>query len=320
MGYVGRRLLHALLLLFAVSFLSFVLLGLAPGDYFDQMRLNPEISEQTIGHLRAYYALDRPLLVRYEHWLCSTVDGQMGFSLAYHEPVWPILRVRARNTLLLTGTATSLAWLLALPLGIWAAVKRDSWGDYVGGVATSAVLTIPDLVLFLALLLFALRTGWFPVGGMESPRVADQSFWSGIEDTVHHLVLPALGLALVTFPVLFRHVRSTMIETLESPFIQAARAHGIPRTRLLFRYALPVAANPLISLFGLSVATMLSSSLLMEVILSWPGLGPLLVESILSRDTYVVIGGIILSSVFLIVGNLLADLLIFASDPRVRVE
>jgi peptide/nickel transport system permease protein len=320
MKYIGQRLLHAVLLVLVVSFLSFALLQAAPGDYFDQMRLNPEISEQTIAHLRAYYALDRPLLVRYEHWLRSTVDGQMGFSLAYNEPVWPILRLRARNTLVLTGAATLLAWLSAIPLGIWSAVKCYGWGDRIGGLILSAVLAVPELVLFLSMLLFALRTGWFPVGGMESTKIADASFWHSLEDIGYHLVLPALGLVLVAFPVLFRHVRSAMMEALDSPFVLVARAHGIPRGRLLFRYVLPAAANPLISLFGFSIATLLSSSLLVEVILSWPGLGSLLVESIFSRDAYVVIGGIMLSSLLLVGGNLLADLLLFVTDPRIRVE
>jgi peptide/nickel transport system permease protein len=125
---------------------------------------------------------------------------------------------------------------------------------------------------------------------------------------------------VVTLPVLVRHVRSAMIDVLESPFIRAARGHGISRGRLLFHYALPAASNPLVSLLGFSVATMLSASMLAEVILSWPGLGPLLVESILSRDVYVVVAVVMLSSVFLVMGNLLADLLLFASDPRIRTE
>ena len=121
-------------------------------------------------------------------------------------------------------------------------------------------------------------------------------------------------------PALIRHIRAAMIEALESPFVRAARGHGVPRVRILFRYALPVAANPLISLAGLSVATLLSASLLVEMILSWPGLGALMVEAILARDVYVVIGVVMLSSMFLIAGNLFADLLLFASDPRIRVE
>lgn len=320
MNYISRRLVHAILLLLAVSFLSFALLQLAPGDFFDAMRLNPQISQHTVENIRSEYGLDRPLPIRYERWLRSMLKGNLGYSLASNGPVAPLLRARARNTLLLSGTATLLAWLLALPIGVWSAAKRGGWGDRIGNVATSAILTVPDLLLFLGLLLLAVRTGWFPTGGMVSPGIDGLDFWSQAKDVAFHLVLPAFGLAVVMLPVLVRHVRSAMIEALESPFIRAARGHGIPHTRLLFRYALPAASNPLISLLGFSVATMLSTSMLAEVVLSWPGLGPLLVESIFSRDVYVVVAVVMLSSVFLVMGNLLADLLLFASDPRIRTE
>ena len=153
-----------------------------------------------------------------------------------------------------------------------------------------------------------------------SSAFSDLSVWNKVKDIAEHLFLPALGLAIATLPPLVRHVRSAMIEVLGAPFIRAARAHGIAERRVLFRYALPVAANPLVSLFGLSVATMLSASLLVEVVLSWPGIGPLLVDAILAKDVYVVIGAVMLSSVFLVAGNLFADLLLFAADPRMRVE
>jgi len=320
MKYISGRLIHAILLLVAISIFSFALLQFAPGDYFDAMRLNPRISAQTIKGIRSEYGMDRRLPVRYELWLRSVIKGEFGFSFAFGGPVGPLLWVRARNTLLLTGTATLLAWALAIPIGIWSASRRGEWSDRAFGFATSTLLTIPELLFFLCLLLVAVRTGWFPAGGMVSSGASGLGLWSEARDISFHLVLPGLGLALVTLPALARHVRSAMMEALESPFIRAARGHGIPRARVLFRYALPVAANPLITLAGLSVATMLSGSLLVEVILSWPGLGPLMVEAILARDVYVVIGVVMLSSVFLIAGNLLADLLLFASDPRIRVE
>lgn len=321
MKYVGRRMAHSALLLLGVSFFSFALLQLAPGDFFDGWRLNPQVSAQTIADLRAHYGLDRPLPVRYARWLASVLRGELGVSLAYNGPVAPLLWARARNTLLLTATATLLAWLAAIPLGVWSAARKRGWLDRLCGAATSALLTVPDLLLFFALLLLAVHTGWFPAGGMLSPSTGpDTNFWLRVRDVAAHLALPALGLALVTLPPLVRHVRSAMGEALLSPFIRAARAHGIPESRILFRYALPLAANPLISLLGFSVATMLSASALVEVVMSWPGLGPLLVESILSRDVYVVVGTVMFASAFLIAGNLLADLLLFASDPRIRVE
>ena len=321
MRYIARRLIHCLILLLAISFFSFLLLQWAPGDFFNSLRLDPQVTPQTVSSLRAVYGLDQPLPVRYFRWVRSATNGDLGFSLAYNAPVGPLLWARARNTLLLTGSSTLLAWLLAVPIGIWSAACKDHLADRTIGLATGTLLTLPDLLLFLALLLLALKTGWFPTGGMLSLQAEEAGgFLDRAGSVALHLFLPALGLAIAGLPVLVRHVRSSMLEALKSPFIRAARGHGISQRRLLFRYALPVAANPLISLFGLSLGTMLSASLLVEVIMSWPGLGPLLLESILSRDTYVVVGAITVSSVCLLVGNLLADVLLFVADPRIRVH
>jgi peptide/nickel transport system permease protein len=320
MRYLARRLAHAALLLIGVSIFSFALLQLAPGDYFSSLSVNPQISAKTVANLRAQFGLDQPLPIRYAAWLGSIIKGDFGVSLAYNSPVAPLLAVRARNTILLTGSAILFSWLLAIPLGIWSAARRGTWIDRIGGFLTSSLLTIPDLVLLLLLLLLAVRTGWFPTGGMVANNFDELGTWSKTKDVIAHLILPALGLSLATLPPLLRHVRSAMIEALDAPFIRAARAHGIPESRVLLRYALPLAANPLISLFGFSIAGMLSASLLVEVILSWPGIGPLLVEAILAKDVYVVIGTVMLSALFLIAGNLLADVMLFATDPRVRIE
>lgn len=320
MRFLARRFANAILLLVGVSILSFALLQWAPGSFFDSLRLDPRVSAQTVNSMRAEYGLGQPFVVRYARWVGSVLRGDMGFSLAYGTSVAPLLLARARNTLLLTTSATLLAWLMAIPLGIWSASAKGTWGDRICGVATSTLLTVPDLLLALVLLLLAVRTGWFPTGGMISVGAAHSGFWSRAADIARHLILPASGVALAILPVLVRHVRSAMIDALDSPFIQAARGHGVPRGRLLFRYALPAASNPLISLFGFSIATMLSASLIIEVVLSWPGLGPLMIQAILSRDLYVVIGVVMLSSVFLVMGNLMADVLLFVSDPRIRVE
>jgi len=321
MRFVTKRLIHVVLLLLAVSFLSFGLLQVAPGDYFDSLRMNPQVSAQTVEKLRAEYGLGRPLAVRYALWLRDVSRWELGYSIASNSPVSALVAVRARNTLLLSGAATVLAWLLALPLGVWSAAKPGGWLDRTAGVATSAMVTIPDLLLFLALLLLAVRTNWFPTGGMMSLSGEEAgSFWASCKDVAFHLILPACGLAAAMLPLLVRHVRAATIEALGSPFMRAARGHGISGARLLFRYALPAASNPLISLLGFSVGTMLSTSMIAEIVLSWPGLGTLMLESIFARDSYVVVAIVMLSSVFLLAGNLLADLLLFASDPRIRTE
>ena len=320
MRYLLRRLGHALLLLAGVSVLTFLFTALAPGTYFDEMRMNPQIAPETIAALRAQYGLDKPLPLRYASWLSSLVHGEMGFSFAYNSPVAPLLLVRARNTLLLTITSTLLAWAIALPLGAWSAERMGRLPDRLLSWGTAMLLVIPDLALALGLLVLAVRSGWFPTGGMASVGFETLSPFNKLRDVALHMILPVTALVLSTLPLLFRHVRAAIADILDAPFLLAALWHGIPKRTLLYRYALPAAANPLISLFGFSIGMLLSGSLLIEVVMSWPGLGPLLLEAILARDLYVVIGGILFSTFFLVGGNLFADLLLYWADPRIRTE
>jgi peptide/nickel transport system permease protein len=320
MRYLLRRLAHAFLLVVGVSVLAFFFTTLAPGNYFDEMRLNPQIAPETLVALRAQYQLDRPLPLRYISWINSVLHGQLGFSFAYNAPVAPLLLVRARNTLLLTITATLLAWAIALPLGVWSAERLGRFPDRVISGGAAALLVLPDLALALGLLVLALRTGWFPTGGMASVDFESLSSFNKIRDLALHMTLPVAALALSTLPLLVRHVRAAVAEVLHAPFLLAAEGHGIPRRTLLFRYALPAAANPLLSLFGFSIGALLSGSLLIEVVMSWPGLGPFLLEAILARDVYVVIDGVLFSTIFLVAGNFLADVLLYWLDPRIRTE
>jgi peptide/nickel transport system permease protein len=319
-AWLARRVAHGFLLLVGVSVLSFVLVELAPGDYFAEMRLDPRISEATVRALRARYGLGRPLPERYLRWAASLARGELGYSFAYGQPVGPLLWPRVRNTLLLTGTATSVAWMLAVPLGAWWATRRRGVADASLNGLTAILLALPDVVLALGLLLVAVRTGWFPAGGMVSLGHEQMSAGERLRDVAAHLVLPVTALVLGILPVLVRYVRASVADALAAPFVRAARAHGIPERRVLLRHALPAAANPLISLFGLSLAGLLSTSLLVEVVMSWPGLGPLMLEAILARDFYLVLGPVLASTLLLVGGNLLADALLLAADPRIRSE
>jgi peptide/nickel transport system permease protein len=320
MRYIGRRLLHGLLLLVGISVLSFVFANLAPGDYFSALRTDPRVSAETVAALRAHFGLDRPLPVRYAAWAGSVLRGDFGYSLAYNSPVGPLLWGRVRATLLLTGTATLLAWLIALPLGIWNAPARGTWGDSVSKVILAFLLAIPDLLLAIVFLMLAVETGYFPAGGMVSPGWASLNTLERAGDVAWHLTLPAAVLVLGMLPTLVRHVRASMAEAMDSPFALSARAQGIPRRRLLFRHLLPAAANPLISLAGFSFGTLLSASLLIEVVMGWPGLGPLFLEAIMARDFALVLAVVMLSASFLVAGNLLADILLYRMDPRIRMK
>ena len=320
MRYLGQRVLQSFLLLVGVSLLSFAFVELSPGNFFDDMRLNPRISSETVSSLRAKYGIDQPLPVRYAHWLGSVAKGEFGFSFAYNTPVSSLLWPRARNTLLLTTSATMLAWMTALPLGILSAGRRNGWLDRSTLVLTAFLLAVPDLLLALGLLMIALRTHLLPAGGMISLDAENLGAWKQAINIALHMIAPVAVLILASLPTLIRHTRAAMVDALDSPFVRAARTHGISPLRILIHHAFPAALNPLISLFGLSLGSLLSASLLTEVVMSWPGLGPLLLEAILGRDVYVVIGSVMAASVFLVCGTLIADAILFAADPRIRTE
>jgi peptide/nickel transport system permease protein len=318
MSYLLRRIGHAVFLFLGVSILAFLFTTLAPGNYFDEMRLNPQIAPETLTALRAQYRLDRPLPERYLSWASALLHGDLGFSFAYNSPVAPLLWLRARNTLLLTATAAFFAWLIALPLGVWSAERRGRLPDRALSWTAAILLVIPDLALALGLLALVARSGWLPTGGMTSTGMDGLPMHRKLFDVAEHLLLPVTVLVASALPLLLRHVRAAVAEVLDAPFFRVAEGHGVGRTRLLYRYALPAAANPLITLFGFSIGALLSGSLLVEVVMSWPGLGPFLVEAILARDLYVVIAGVLLSTVFLVAGNFLADVLLYWADPRIR--
>ena len=318
MRYLARRFVRAIVLLLGVSVLCFLFTEMAPGSFFDEMRVNPQISPDTIARLRAQYGLDQPLIVRYGHWMKSLLHADLCYSIAYNTPVAPLLWSRAQNTLLLTITAMLLTWLISIPLGMWAAARRGGLLDRSITVVSSLLIALPEVVIALALLALATRWRFAPVGGMVSSGFEELSRAAKVRDLISHLQLPVLILVLCESAIIVRHVRASILEVLGATYVQAARGLGISRRRLLFRHVLPVAANPAISLFGFSLAGLLSGSLLVEVICGWPGLGPLVLDATLARDLYVVIGGIMFSALFMIGGNLIADILLIASDPRIR--
>ena len=196
MRYLFRRVTHGVLVLVAVSILSFLLLHLAPGEFFAEMRLNPQIAPGTVDALRAQYGLDRALPLQYGLWMRSVLKGEFGYSFAYNQPVSSLLWPRVRNTLLLNTVALVIAWLLAVTLGTWAAARPGKWEDRLCALGTSTLLVIPDLMLALALLMLAVRTRWFPAGGMVAIDFTDLSAWSKVKDLVAHLFLPATVIVL----------------------------------------------------------------------------------------------------------------------------
>jgi peptide/nickel transport system permease protein len=320
MRYALGRLLHGLLILFGISVLSFLFADLAPGDFYSDLRLDPRITPETIEALRAEHQLERPLPERYAAWIASVGRGEFGYSLAYHTAAGPLIRERIPATLLLTALASLIAWALAIPVGILHAVRKGRWQDYGFNALTALLLAIPELLLAILLLVAAVETRWLPAGGMHSPGWESMGVAARWRDTLAHLAIPVGVLVLGMLPILEQHVRSAVDESLHSPYALAARAHGIPQRRLLLRHVLPPAMQPLIALFGFSLGTLFSASLLVEVLVGWPGLGPLFLDAVLARDLAIVLGVVLVSATALIVGNLAADLLLYRTDPRIRLR
>ena len=318
--FVCKRLLHMIPLLFGVSLLTFLLMALAPGDYYTALLQNPQISPETIAHLKAQFHLDRPWYVQYFFWCQSVLHGDFGYSMAYKIPATALIIGRLWNTFLLSFAALILAWAIAMPLGILAAVKRDSWIDRACSLVAFVGLSIPDVLLSLLALWFAAATGWFPVGGAQGPLYDLMSPVEQVWDRARHLILPALVLAAADLAGIMRQMRSNLLDTLHAEYVTAARARGLGEGGVIGRHALRNAVNPLLTMFGYSLAALLSGAFVVENIMAWPGLGRLTMEAFFAKDSYLVVDCVVMATALLVMGNFIADLLLGWSDPRIRLQ
>ena len=305
------------MLLWVLSVLVFVFADLAPGDFLEQAQLDPRMNPELLQQLRSSFGLDAPLHIRYARWVGSILKGDGGYSLAYRRPVFELLWPRLLNTLMLTTGALILSWTAALILGFLSAVMQGGSLDRVVLLLTTGLLIIPEILLALAGLWLAVYAG-FPLGGTISLDYQDLSGWQRFEDRLRHLVIPVTVLTLAGLPNLVRHVRSAVVGALEEPYVQAARGHGLYGLRFWIGYVLPAAANPLITLFGVCLGALISGGMVVEAVLGWPGLGPMLIESALNGDLHVFNAGLMAGCACLIFGNFLADLLLSLVDPRME--
>jgi peptide/nickel transport system permease protein len=314
-----RRFLRAGAELFAVSLLVFAVTAIAPGDPFSEARLDQQLSPETVAALRRAEGIDRPFFIRYAQWLRSAAHGDLGRSIAYRSPIAPLVARRAVNSLTLVAAALIVTWATVLPLGVWTAARDRSADGRVVAAGATALIAVPDLLIAIALVVVAARSGLLPSGGLRTAGAADATGIAALVDRLRHSVLPVLALTLIAAPPLLRHVRASMLDALRAPYVLAAAARGIPYQRRLWRLALRAAANPLISLFGLSFAALFSASMMVEVVMSWPGLGPLLLDAVRTRDEQLIAAGVLLSTALLIVGNSCADVLLRTVDPRISM-
>ena len=318
--YIYRRFLHLLPLVIGMTFISFLIIQLAPGDYFTRMAMNPEVSPETITQLRQEFALDKPLIIQYLRWLFNICHLNFGTSFTYHIPVISIVKGRLLNTLLLSVSVMILTWLISIPLGIFAALKENRAPDRLLSGFAFVGISLPSFFLALLLLCFAARSGWFPTGGVASIRYEEFSALGKFVDRIHHLMLPTLVLVICSFGGLFRVMRGNFLENLRAPYITTARAKGLSERKVIYKHILRNSINPLITIFGYELSGLLSGVALVEIILSWPGLGRLMLEAVMAQDLYVVMASLLVGGILLILGNLIADILLAFADPRIRYQ
>ncbi|HAV42729.1 TPA: ABC transporter substrate-binding protein [bacterium] len=317
-SYIFRRLLLSIPMLIGMSFVTFMFIQLAPGDYFDSMKSNPLISEETIERYKAQYHLDRHPLIQYGCWLKSLLGGDLGYSFTWMIPVWDVIKGRLFNTLILSVSSILFAWLIALPIGIYAAVHQYSWRDRFFSFLSFIGMSIPNFFFALLLLYLASITGILPLGGMRSINYPSLTPFGKIWDLLRHLVIPTIVIGTSSVASLQRLMRGNMLEVLRSQYITMARAKGLPENRIIYWHAARNAINPMVTIFGYELSGLLSGAALTENICNWPGLGSLMLEAVRAQDLFLVMGSMLMGGVLLIAGNLVADILLVWVDPRIR--
>lgn len=315
--YIIKRILQVIPLLILVSIISFFIIRLSPVDPLAELRLNPSISQETLDKEIRRLNLDKPIYIQYISWAKSFIKGDLGYTSAGEE-VAVKLKERIPNTLLLTLVVIFMTWSAGIPLGILAAVNKETIFDRTLTVLSSIGMAIPSFFFAILMLIFAVKTGWFPVGGLTSYDFNELSLLGKIADIAKHLILPAIVLFTISLSGLQRQMRANMLEVLDSDYVKFARAKGLSEWKVLFKHALRNAINPMITLLGFEFAGLLSGAALTEYVFQYPGLGRLVLEAVLKSDINLVMASLMMGTIMLILGNLIADILLMITDPRVR--
>jgi peptide/nickel transport system permease protein len=313
-----KRALQLAALMVLVTSATFFLSSLIPGDFFSLQELDPAVRRQTIDQMRQREGLDQPLVVQYARWLRRCADLDFGTSLFYGRPVRAVVLDALAATLWIGVPALLLGLLLGILLGAAHAIFRNHAIGFALDLISTVALGLPTLVLGLGALLLAAQTNWFPLGSMSSAGLQNPGFFAWLLDRLHHLTLPVLCLAVPVWVYVERIQCSATWEILKEPYIRAAHARGLGRWRIFFRYLLRPSLNPILSTLGTLLGSVLSGSLVLEVIFAWPGLGLATYDALFNRDDSLVVGCVVGSTVLLVAGNLAADLLLLALDPRTR--
>lgn len=324
--YLLRRLAFAIPTLLAISFVSFAVINLPPGDYLDQRLAELRQSGDPgslaqIGRLRHRYGLDLPFSLRYLHWMAGMARGDFGESFRNEREVKDLIGERLSWTLLVSGGAMLLVYTLAIPLGILAAMRKGRMTDQVISLLSLTAMSLPGFLVALGLLVAIFELTGVPLYGLLTPGWEGQPWSAGkLADLAGHLVIPVTVVALGGTGGLLRIMRANMLDVLGEPFVRAARAKGLPERVVMVKHAARIAINPLITMLGMSLPDVLSGTTIISIVLGLPTLGPLLFQALLDQDMYLAGTIILLMAATLVLGNIAADVLLAFADPRIRLE
>jgi peptide/nickel transport system permease protein len=325
-AYLVRRVLLALLTMWAVSVLSFTVIELPPGDYITsyiaQMSSSGSaVSLEEADALRQQYGLDRPMYIQYLRWMAMVLRGDFGMALEYGRPVSDVIGDRLALTMVVSIAAIILTWVLALPIGVYSAVRQYSIGDYVATTVGFIGLAVPSFMLALVLMYAGFRLFGANVGGLFSEELADAPWGSAkIWDLCKHLPLPAVILGLAGTAQLVRIMRANLLDELRKPYVVTARARGLPEWRVILKYPVRVALNPFASTIGYLLPYVVSGSIIVSLVLGLPTVGPLLLKALIAQDMFLAGTIVLLLGLMTVIGTFLSDLLLMWIDPRIRFE
>ncbi len=328
--FILRRFLHLIPTFIGAMFLAFMISQLSPGDYVTVRELDPNVRPETIERLRSRFGLDQPIPVQFVRWITNIAQGDLGESFSSNRPVWQVIAGPIQRSMILVIYSTVLLYVLAIPLGVFSAVRQYSLGDQVISFLSYIALAIPNffLALLFILLIFTVRT-WtrelfdynqllLPVAQMTSSGYPNMTPWQKFWDVVWHMLMPGFVIATGGIAGFTRVLRGQMLEYMGSDFIRTARAKGLGERSITYKHALRPALIPFVAGIGGLLPSLVGGAGLVEIVVSWPGITPEFLNAINTRDVYVYLGLLVISTLLLIIGNLLSDLLLAVVDPRIR--
>ncbi|RIH83863.1 Dipeptide transport system permease protein DppB [Calidithermus terrae] len=329
-NYIARRFLQLIPTFVGATILAFVIIQIAPGDAITRFELDPTVEREQIERLRQQFGLDQPVPVQYAKWLSGVLfQGYLGISLDYRSDVWSVIRQPILNSMVLVVLSTLLIFAVAIPIGVYSAVRKYSLGDRTLTFLAFFGLAIPNFFFGLIMLYFAIWVNdnvgrpVLPIGGMTSQEIGgvpylEAPWWQRTLDVLWHSILPVIVLSTSGMAGLVRIMRGQMLEVLSQDFVRTARAKGVAERMVIYKHALRNAVIPIVAGIGGLLPGLIAGAGLVEVVMAWPGITPAFLQAVSAIDIYVIMGLITISTFLLIIGNLISDLLLAWVDPRIR--